>query len=830
MITKDSLLKAFEGLKECILKKKIHGTAYNNEYILLALNDYLDGLLELDIEIINQARFELEDLLEIDNESIIYFLIVKLNHLIHRAIDEIDVYDGMIGFNKADESYARSVLGEIEKTLKDFSTSGKNISLLDYEEIKLGVLEIDKQKALDVFVQMINDMNHLSENGQNELVTSSLQLSFSLKLLKELELFELGFFMGGLIADKLNFLNDYQLARDFSENFIHLSLKEGKHLELAHFVHATTAVRQKNNFRSLLHLTATIHGLLRHKRAERNIFRRLLTDTQKTFRNLKIVPFEDSLFKRIAKEGILDGWDSHESFHIHFLLKLSIGDKTLINEMYEFLNLKREEILKDGMHSAPGWYNTLIQVQRVFGEKSTEEFNLFIKLFGSILDPKIKERIDSQHTSDNATLIQAILQEVKGIKKTRYRKDLKSDIERVNYLGARAVSLSAKTNDRSLFLLGVTLVSDYSLTNESLGELSKYYEVRHVDPIESADVSKEQEEISNIDGIFANQKHDLLAIGHSDSDLYYGQISQKGHLIDRMERTISFYNKFLDTNRETLVYEDERKVGSVRIPIDKEEREQNLKDFRNLIPPLKINNARDPLLIVKDIDLSKFPHNFLVDNSSCFISESRPVSNIFSPRLFAEREWNREKTFNFQTAEVWVPIVDGDFGLNKLFSDLETTIQSKFTKRYEGIVPETALCGDINVVIAHGASDIASTSFFHTGTHSITDPGKVIGKGKVAILFVCHSGSEKESYFEKTVDSLIRKLILDGYEAVIAPFWALNIEVPAIWLPIFIDAVLAKKTFLESFYEASVEVRKINPHPGAWACLHYYGNPNLKIS
>ena len=76
---------------------------------------------------------------------------------------------------------------------------------------------------------------------------------------------------------------------------------------------------------------------------------------------------------------------------------------------------------------------------------------------------------------------------------------------------------------------------------------------------------------------------------------------------------------------------------------------------------------------------------------------------------------------------------------------------------------------------------------------------------------------------------MVKKYLAKGYEAVVAPFWALNIEIPPVWLPAFFDAIEQNNSISEAVFKANKAVYNIYPTPSAWACMHLYGNPFFRI-
>ncbi|MFP5082184.1 CHAT domain-containing protein [Pedobacter sp. JCM 36344] len=87
----------------------------------------------------------------------------------------------------------------------------------------------------------------------------------------------------------------------------------------------------------------------------------------------------------------------------------------------------------------------------------------------------------------------------------------------------------------------------------------------------------------------------------------------------------------------------------------------------------------------------------------------------------------------------------------------------------------------------------------------------------------------KTEFFRNNVASLVKRFIAQGYEAVIAPYWALDVTVPKYWLPEFLNCLDAGESVSQAMFSASRKVYDQFPTPAAWACLHLYGNPNLKI-
>ena len=81
----------------------------------------------------------------------------------------------------------------------------------------------------------------------------------------------------------------------------------------------------------------------------------------------------------------------------------------------------------------------------------------------------------------------------------------------------------------------------------------------------------------------------------------------------------------------------------------------------------------------------------------------------------------------------------------------------------------------------------------------------------------------------ETSQSMQEVLFKIGAQAVIAPKWPLNTEITGLWLPTFLDNLKKGQTTFEAFSNTQDYIYTNHPNAGAWACLHYFGNPNIRI-
>jgi hypothetical protein len=60
--------------------------------------------------------------------------------------------------------------------------------------------------------------------------------------------------------------------------------------------------------------------------------------------------------------------------------------------------------------------------------------------------------------------------------------------------------------------------------------------------------------------------------------------------------------------------------------------------------------------------------------------------------------------------------------------------------------------------------------------------------------------------------------------------WSLNWEILPTWLGAFMQAIDAGGYVVDAVYKANMAVKEQYITPSAWACLHLYGNPYMKIA
>jgi hypothetical protein len=140
---------------------------------------------------------------------------------------------------------------------------------------------------------------------------------------------------------------------------------------------------------------------------------------------------------------------------------------------------------------------------------------------------------------------------------------------------------------------------------------------------------------------------------------------------------------------------------------------------------------------------------------------------------------------------------------------------------------------NLNILVAHEDDQISNLPAVHLtqqGTDiTIFNLKAIVGNGDILVLFICYSGSQSKGILQNQSRSVIKEYLQSGYSCVIAPFWALHVDVPPIWLPEFLRNIESGSSVATSVWKANLKVREIFKTPKAYTCLHIYGDPFFKM-
>ena len=222
-----------------------------------------------------------------------------------------------------------------------------------------------------------------------------------------------------------------------------------------------------------------------------------------------------------------------------------------------------------------------------------------------------------------------------------------------------------------------------------------------------------------------------------------------------------------------------------------------------------------------DIEIACFPHNFLSDPS-----KEDSIQRLCNPLSLDKFMTYSPKKIDVSKISIWAPLSEGDFAVAMAHEILMRHLHGRAARLASGIVPDSDDVSDLKVFICHDGRDFGKGfSGLYPSDGRKYNSNEILGVGKVAVLFVCHGGLFASNLFSNSFHALVKDLLRNGYETVIAPSWSLNIVIPGAWMELFLRTFDCNENIVEAAQAANDEIRRVFPVESAWCALHVYGNP-----
>lgn len=651
------------------------------------------------------------------------------------------------------------------------------------------------------------------------------------QLLKEIDQADMFYYNVSSLLDRFAGAEIFQATRNLLEEVIVTSFKDNE-VDLGFLVGFRVYASGKKPSAALLAAcTSIIWSLKNRKNISGKHLSQLLIQSVKFFRNINFYPWAIRFYEQRPSDLNLSLYEQRTLDHIYYSILLQGGDNRLPDLILDYLNQEREAILLGGKREAMPWLILLLQVQRHFslGDYSAKSLDLYLKIFESIVPPQEIQKYRDMIFADSENIKNYLKQAIAKLGETLYQSDFVYDNAQAILYSNRCLIYSFQNRDASGFLLSMILKADYSL-------LFKSKEIDQVVPffVLETDIQHLNDQYDNLVKLVSGlctQADTIIWLGISGGKLYqltfhnqvfsfhqphnwneeeFKKLKKDNYFAQlKFTKSIKFRGRVQTVNEETQRQEE---VGII----------ERMKGASLFIP-----KQSKSLYIIKDMDLSFIPHNLFLDTDVNFVSKMIPVTNVMSTEWLLAREDNSLPS-SFSKS-VWIPTESNDITILALYSYLQESLSHYQFDVSSKIQPLKPLSSDLNIVCAHGADNIPDLQAFHFEDKLTLNLEAVVGPGKILILWVCHSGAAVKPLFKNETANLVKRFIAQGYEAVIAPAWALHVKIPSIWLPEFLARINTGTLIDQAVYYANKEVERRYPSPAAWANLHLYGNPKLKI-
>lgn len=702
------------------------------------------------------------------------------------------------------------------------------------EYFNLDLVSDDEKKELISFFR--DALNHQGEKTywKNEDVETAFYYVIPLRqLLLYFDMPELFYTLIGSLVERLSTSEFNQINRDLVEEIIIASFKDN--IPEFGFMNAFKAYSNaKSVHASLLFVNLSLTAILKKRPPyiHHYIFE-IGRQAMRLFRNVEFNIWIHDIYQKLLTNLNLSDYENQMLAHLYYSSLFQDHPDNLPELLLDYLNRERENLLNGGLHSAIPWLTLLYNVRRVYPEAdfSPTGLGFFINVFEYIVPPENVSHI-KDILEGNSTILKSRLKEsLVKLNETRNSSDFVYDNERAILIASRLIEKSFISNDTAGFILAMMLKSDYSIlfrSKEASGTMPlKLPEMN----LNDTDLLYENKDDFN-SALQLKENTAIIWMAFSESKTYTLSLVNK-------EYNFSLLNKWNNHSYKQLVGQDYffnlsfsdtvKDKWGVRLITNEEFSDQSdsialaLQDYS-----IPINDKINGVFLVKDMEISGYPHNLLVDEKGEFIALKMPVTNILSTEWMLFGVKNELFPSN-NSKSIWIPTESGDTTINYLYSKIETTLEKYEFKINTQSELFERISSDICIICSHGAKNISETNILFPEESQSCDLSSVISNGKILIFFVCYSGSMKTEVFRNSIASVARQAISLGYEAVIAPFWALEASIPGIWLPVFLESMYNGLEIQQAVFYANAKVYERYPTPPAWACLHLYGNPLLKL-
>lgn len=636
------------------------------------------------------------------------------------------------------------------------------------------------------------------------------------------------------ILDRLNTTGNSQQARDLAEGLLIIGYNEG--LEAESYFSACRAYTGANNvIAGLLFYYISLYVVNKKggKINERFAYD-LYWQYLKICKLFGIFPKHDiaTVVERF-KELDTTGYDKMSFYHTLFCTRLAAGEglDSLVNDVTEFLDKNREDFFCDLNHGAIPWITFIVSMKEVVPNGDYFGLIPYIAAARSVAQKEGNELIFDILEEKN--LVNHLKELLYKLQDTRNRSDYSMDNRLSMVVAKKLISQAYDTGNISDFLLAMSPKTDYSTVLPTKDAEGLYRRLEIQDVV--------GDELSTI---FSNPKlvGCMLATENKDMVCWIGkgktvflEMTMCGEQFEMAGKISVTRNelKTIDNSIAKLKYERDIKTPGQPIYVKSLEELENeeeklvdqLKDFSLAIP-----KSVERLLFIKDLEMSSYPHNMFVDSKTkSFVSVSWPCCNTLSTEVFFKTNTLDNLCNGFKKA-LWIPYGGEELTFDMIHSKLEGVIKDHNLEVQNELSIEKPLAGDMILLCAHGGCDISTTEVFYVNDKPILDTLPCIGVGKVAILFICFSGTISRSLYDNAMHTLVKQLILKGYRSVVAPMWSLCADLITPWLSTFLVEMENGEYIIDAVFKANMALKNEFVAPSAWACLHLFGNPYTCIA
>lgn len=667
------------------------------------------------------------------------------------------------------------------------------------------------------------------KNLKTDLANIGVFIGISRDLSKRVGLLHESYLQFETVLERLTRDGYLQTARDYAEEAICCAHAD-EHPEYGHYCRFALATLQYNSIDAAIHGCLLINAINKKTSIPKDFQFRVMTVIFTFFRNFKMYGLAESINDAISSNFKLNSYDEQkiQMGYLNLLL-LQNPEKALIIAN-EYASKKIEEIKKFGVASAVPWLSLICNLKGQFPYKFEESDGLVLleKNIESILPKNQIDLMRDMILPNRKDTKNVLMDMMDKLHLTRNKTDHIHEIRRLQLTASRLLEGSLESNDLEGIVLSHRAMSDGSLAfNLSDGLPSDFLIPQDNDTLLKFNGMSSHYYSHIKDFLRTSKDYRHLWLGFSGNDLYFvlhdnGEFIESGK-VPKIKKTDIF--QWLKNHLPELAFDDSPVPKSILETHQDIWNDQSSAIKENL-PKIKLPHSNKHTIVFCDTEMSCFPHNFIIEptGSKCLQAFCNPLS------LDNYITYNKN-TINIKKISVWAPLVEEDNAIFIAYERLKSHLNNENVVLSEGLLPEFSEETDLKAFICHGGRAInGGFTGLYPSNNKKYKSTSILGKGKVAILFICHGGHIQSDIYSRSFQTLAKNLLQEGYETVIAPSWSLNIVIPGPWMEEFLNHLSIGANIIDACLAANNKIMELFPVESAWAAMHIFGNPNIKIA
>lgn len=763
-----------------------------------------------------------------------FVAVVKMILMAMEAIDDIANKFSKVSspsYDYFDNGIDEKVYIQLLNKITPFIGGKQNMANLNIGIAQSLTLE-ERKKMAGFCVQMVQHHGLKTSWNDDDIYNHSMLLMIMYSICKKDGVMDLFFNWSNNVSDRLNSSSQYQLARDFAENLLMIGHQEGMIAE-AYFDASRAYTGGKHVLAGALYLNLALLDLKKRNGVRQEMAFDIIWQMLKIMRETKFSkqPQIDQLLHIYDGLG-MDDYKTLSVYHTAFGASMFSGVEETARRVEAFLSERRDIVYNHMEHSAAPWYS-LIRTIRMNGAKGDYPvMNSFEGMMRVILlNNGNQDFVNFYNEKEDKSAL--LMEELVKIETTRNPEDIGNDSYKALLLAKEVLDKAAVDGKVEKFILAMRPKADFSFAMTERKQTDTFKKVEVVDA-KGDDCKLKYGDADSLAWLFQAEKSDsVMWIGSGNEGIHRMTLIGNMYDFDRLEtlekidieklqkETISHF-AFSRTGRDSsgTIYEKE----NIEFKQEADLIYKQMEGCQITVPGV-VNRA----FFIKDMELASIPHQLLIDErTGSLIGEKWPTANVISTEFLIKSNFNDPLPKGYSKS-YWSPLnKEGTFagikdGISKILDDYHFVVD-------DNDEPAVPLNSDLNIVCAHGADNISNTEWFYAGGEPIVNTKKVVGPGKILLLFVCHSGSITYQHYDHAMHTIVKRYLRMGYSSVVAPMWSLNWEILPTWLGAFMKVIDAGGYVVDAVYKANMEVKEKYITPSAWACLHLYGNPYMKIA